>query len=56
MFNQILLTLLDQKNDYLNLKEKVAHTPLEKLINNILERINIDNDKIITLNQIEYIL
>lgn len=54
MFNQILFILIDQKDDYLKMKQKVAQTPLEKSIDNILERIDKDIKKIINLNQIEY--
>ncbi len=55
MFNQIILTLLGKKEDYLKLKKQVARTPLEKSIDNIIEKINKDIDKIAELNQIEYI-
>ena len=51
----MLLTLLGQKEEYIKLKEEVAKTPLEKSINIILEKINQDIDKIVKLNQIEYI-
>lgn len=53
MFNQILLTLLIQKEDYMRLKKEAARTPLEKSIDNIIELINHDIDKITKLNQIE---
>lgn len=55
MFNQVLLTLLDQKEDYNNLKKEVINTPLEKIVDKILQMINQDINKIVTLNQIEYI-
>jgi len=55
MFNQIILTLLGQKEEYLKLKKQVARTPLENSINNIIEKIDKDIDKIAELNQIEYI-
>ena len=51
----MLLTLTGQKEEYINLKEEVAETPLEKSINNILETINQYIDKIVKLNQIEWI-
>jgi hypothetical protein len=53
MFNLILLTLLDQKEDYIKMKKELTHTPLEKSIDNVLELINKDIDKIIRLNQIK---
>jgi hypothetical protein len=55
MFNQLLFTLLGQKKDYLKLKEEVAQTPLEKSINNIIEKINQDIHKIVELNQVDKI-
>lgn len=55
MFNQMLLILLGQKEDYLKLKKEVVQTPLEKSIDIILEKINQDIDKIVELNQVDYI-
>lgn len=52
MFNQILSTLINQKEDYLKLKKETLHTPLEKSVDNIIERINQDIVKIENLNQI----
>lgn len=48
----MLLNLLNQKEDYIKLKQEVIHTPLEDTINNILEMINQDINKIQRLNQI----
>lgn len=53
MFNQILLNLEDQKNEYIKLKKEVALTPLEKSIDKILYLINQDISKITRLNHIE---
>jgi hypothetical protein len=39
MFNQVLLTILDQKAEYIKLKQEDLHTPLENSINSILEMI-----------------
>lgn len=55
MFDEILLILLDQKEEYLKLKKQVVQTPLEKSIHSIIERINLDLDKITRLNQIDII-
>lgn len=55
MFNQILLTLIGQKEEYNKLKKEVAKTPLEKSIDCIIKKINRDIDKITKLNQIECI-
>ncbi len=55
MFNQILLNLIDQKEDYIKLKKQVVKTPLEKSIDMIISKINQDIDKISKLNQIENI-
>jgi hypothetical protein len=52
MFDEILLIFLDQKEDYLKLKKEVVQTPLEKSIDDIIERINLNLDKITRLNQI----
>ena len=42
MFNQILLNLINQKEEYLKLKKEVAKTPLEKSIDFIIEKIKHD--------------
>ena len=55
MFNQMLLTLLVQKEEYIKLKKEVAQTPLEKIIDSINAKINQDLEKIIKLNQVENI-
>jgi hypothetical protein len=55
MFNQYLLTLIGQKEEYIKLKKEVIETPLEKSIECIINKINHDIDKIIKLNQIECI-
>ncbi|MFX1572132.1 MAG: hypothetical protein ACFFB0_05245 [Promethearchaeota archaeon] len=44
-----------QKEEYLKLKRKVYQTPLEKSIESIIERIDQDIEKIIKLNQLEYV-
>lgn len=48
-FNEIALNLETQKNDYLSLKSKGSSTPLERSIDNILNRIYDDIRKIIKL-------
>ncbi len=55
MFNRYLLTLLNQKNEYIKLKKGVSQTPLEKSIDDIIEKITQDIDKITKLNQIDCI-
>ena len=55
MFNQILINLIEQKEEYIQLKNKVARTPLEKSIDFIIEKIKQDIEKLNKLNQIEYI-
>ena len=52
MFKEILFNLIDQIEDYLNLKQVLTKTPLEKSIDFIINQINRDIDKIITLNNI----
>lgn len=52
MFNRTLLSLLNQKEDYIKLKQEAAHTPLEASIDTNLEMINQDINKIHRLNQI----
>ncbi|MFX1569354.1 MAG: hypothetical protein ACFFCV_13410 [Promethearchaeota archaeon] len=49
------MNLLDQKEDYIQLKSKVVRTPLEKSIDFIIEKIKQDIEKLTKLNQIEYI-
>jgi hypothetical protein len=49
MFSEIVLNLEAQKDDYLQLKNKVLGTPLERSIDNILNRIYDDIKKIIEL-------
>ncbi len=53
MFNQYLLTLIGQKEEYKKLKKEVNITPLGKSIEGIIKKINDDIDKITQLNQIE---
>lgn len=55
MFNRFLITLINQKEEYSALQKEVAQTPLEKSIENILEMINQEIEKITRLNQIEYL-
>ncbi len=55
MFDWFLLTLLRQKEEYLKLKREVCQNPLEKSMDNIIERINQDINKTIKLNQLEYV-
>ncbi|MFX0163816.1 MAG: hypothetical protein ACFFAG_16865 [Promethearchaeota archaeon] len=50
MFNRYLLTLLSQKDEYKKLKKEVLHTPLEKSIDAIIEKITQDIDKMTKLN------
>jgi hypothetical protein len=55
MFNQYLLKLIDQKEEYKKLKIEVSEKPLEKSIESIIKKINDDINKITQLNQIEFI-
>ncbi|MFX0022723.1 MAG: hypothetical protein ACFE9S_10375 [Candidatus Hermodarchaeota archaeon] len=55
MFNQYLLTLINQQQEYKKLKIEVSKTPLEKSIEHIIKKINDDIDKITQLNQIDYV-
>jgi hypothetical protein len=48
-YTEILLKLKTQERDYLQLKSKVSDTPLERSIDNILNRIYDDIKRIIEL-------
>jgi len=52
MFNRILFDLLNQREDYLKLKDQVDHTPLKKSVEFIIEQINKNIEKISILNKI----
>lgn len=49
------MNLIDQKEEYITLKNEVGKTPLEKSIDFIIEKIKQDIDKLTKLNQIERI-
>lgn len=53
MFDQYLLSLINQKEEYNKLKKDLSKIPLEKSIDCIIKKINDDIDKITQLNQIE---
>jgi hypothetical protein len=55
MFDQVLMKLIQQKEDYIKLKKEVESTSLEKSIDDIIKTINHDINKIVSLNQIERI-
>jgi hypothetical protein len=53
MFENVLVNLLKQKREYLELKESVYNTSLEKSIRNIIKQINLDLLKILMLNKLD---
>jgi hypothetical protein len=55
MFNRFLITLINQKEEYSKLQNEVVQTLPEKSIENILEIIKQDIEKITRLNQIKYL-
>ncbi len=52
MFQEILLYLNEQKEEYLHLKKIISHNPLEKSIDFILHQIDQDLNKIIKLCEV----